>query len=177
MDLRNKADSPGKKPQACPIVEPPEIEIRLANSADARTIAHLSGQLGYPTAVRQAERRLEAILGSKDHAVFVAHVDKQILGWIHVFLAQRIESEPFAELGGLVIAELHRRRGIGRRLLARAEEWSVGCGVAKLRVRVRVRYGRDEARAFYQGLGFTQEKEQGVFDKSWQISTLDSPSP
>ena len=167
MDLKNKADSPGKKPQACPIVKPPEIEIRLANSADARTIAHLSGQLGYPTTIRQAESRLDAILGSKSHAVFAAYLDDQVVGWVHVFLAQRIESEPFAELGGLVVAESHRRHGIGRRLLARAEEWSVDCGTAKLRVRVRVRYGRDEARTFYQNLGFTLEKEQGVFDKSW----------
>lgn len=175
MDLRNKADSPDKKSKACPIVKPPEIEIRPANSADAVIIAHLSGQLGYPTAIRQAESRLDAILGSKDHAVFVAHVDKQILGWIHVFLARRIESEPFAELGGLVVAESYRRRGIGRRLLARAEEWSVGCSVAKLRVRVRS--DRDEARTFYRNLGFTKAKAQGVFDKSWRISTLDSPSP
>jgi len=171
MDLRNKADSPGKKPQACLIVKPPAIEIRPANSADAKPIAHLSGQLGYPTASRQAESRLDAILGAEDHAVFVAHADQQILGWIHVFLARRIESEPFAELGGLVVAASHRRRGIGRHLLARAEEWSIGCGVAKLRVRVRS--SRDEARTFYQNLGFTLQKEQGVFDKSWQTRRRD----
>lgn len=97
--------------------------------------------------------------------MFAAYLDDQVVGWVHVFLAQRIESEPFAELGGLVVAESHRRHGIGGRLLGRAEEWSVGCGAAKLRVRVR--YGRDKARTFYQNLGFTLEKEQGVFDKSW----------
>lgn len=107
--------------------------------------------------------------------MFVAHINRQIVGLIHIFLARRIESEPFAELGGLVVAESHRRRGIGRRLLARAEEWSAGCGVAKLRVRVRS--DRNEACTFYRNLGFMKAKEQGVFDKSWRISTLDSPSP
>lgn len=142
----------------------PEIEINRAGVADATAIAELSGQLGYPTSIRQAEGRLAAILESKSHAVFVARLDNQVVGWVHVFLAPRLESDPFAELGGFVISEAHRRRGIGRRLLARAEEWSIGCGVATLRVRFRS--DRNETRTFYENLGFVSKKKQDVFDKS-----------
>lgn len=147
-------------------MKPQQREIRPARAEDAAAIAWLSCQLGYPTSVGQAEKRLDGILGASGHAVFVASVDHRIAGWIHIFLAQRLESDPFAELGGFVVAEHHRRRGIGRRLLAKAEEWSAGCGVAKLRVRFRSE--RDEARTFYLKLGFALEKEQDVVYKYLQ---------
>jgi GNAT superfamily N-acetyltransferase len=138
-------------------------EIRIAGIADAAAISELANQLGYPTSMGQAESRLDTILSSSDHTVFVACVDRQVVGWVHVFLAKRIESGPFAELGGFVVAESHRRRGHGRRLLAAAEEWAAGRGVTMLRVRSRSE--RDDARAFYENFGFTIIKEQRVFDR------------
>jgi len=139
-------------------------EIRIAGVDDASALAALSNRLGYQTSIEQSESRLISVLGSNDHAVFVACVDSDVVGWVHVFLARRIESDRFAELGGLVVAETHRRRGIGRQLLARAEKWASDRGVAKLRVRSRA--DRDEARAFYDNLGFSITKTQRVFDKS-----------
>ncbi len=37
--------------------------------------------------------------------------DKNVIGWIHVFIAVRIESETFAEIGGLVVNENIRGYG------------------------------------------------------------------
>lgn len=164
MEPPHTADFPDNgKNRELPVVQLPEMEIRTAGPEDAAAIARLSCQLGYPTSADQAGKRLEGILGSGDHAVFVAIVGDHVVGWIHIFLAQRLESNPFAELGGFVVAEPHRRRGLGRRLLASAEEWSVGRGVAKLRVRFRPE--RAEARKFYVELGFAMEKEQDVVYK------------
>jgi GNAT superfamily N-acetyltransferase len=138
-------------------------EIRIATMSDAAAIAELSNQLGYQTSAQQSETRLGSVLVSIDHAVFVACVDGAVVGWVHAFVARRIESDAFAELGGFVVAESHRRRGIGRRLLKRAEEWALAQGVTKLRVRSRS--DRDDARASYENLGFSIKKEQRVFDK------------
>ncbi len=140
------------------------IVIRLAKAEDAAAIAGLSKQLGYPATAEQSKSRLEAVIGSNEHAVFTACDGGEVVGWVHVFLALRVESDPFAELGGFVVSASHRRRGIGRRLLAAAEDWTAGRGVTKLRVRSRLE--REDARAFYENLGFSVTKEQRVYDKS-----------
>ncbi|MCP5102906.1 MAG: GNAT family N-acetyltransferase [bacterium] len=142
----------------------------MADISDASAIARLSGQLGYPASARQSEKRLSVILGSNQHAVFVACAGDEVIGWVHVFLAIRVESDSFAELGGFVVAKKHRRCGIGRRLLAAAEDWAVTHSVARLRVRSRS--NRLDVRAFYENLGFSITKEQRVFDKPLETRTI-----
>ncbi len=141
------------------------MEIRPATIDDAGALAELSGQLGYPTSEQDSGSRLIAILGSGDHSVLVAcDSGGMVMGWIHIYRVLRVESDPFAELGGFVVSETHRRVGIGRRLLDAAEGWGRQQGMKKLRVRSRIE--RDDARAFYETLGFSTTKQQQVFDKS-----------
>ncbi len=139
------------------------IVIRPAGEDDAPAIAGLSGQLGYPSSVADSAERLKTVLGSTEHGVFAACDGDDVVGWVHVFLALRVESGPFAELGGFVVSASHRRRGVGRALLAAAEDWAASRGVRKLRVRSRLE--REDARAFYENLGFSVTKAQRVFDK------------
>ncbi len=138
--------------------------IRAATLDDASVIADLCTQLGYPTSVSQSVARLTAAIQSIDNAVLVACLSGGlIVGWIHVFVARRVESGTFAELGGLVVAEQYRGRGFGKVLLAAAEDWCAEQGV--LRLRVRTRSERAGARGFYERLGFSLAKEQHVYDK------------
>ncbi len=140
------------------------VKIRNAVFNDAAALADLSSQLGYPAANRETVDRLSAILRSDDHTVFVACMDDgSIVGWAHVFFTLRVQSDPFAELGGLIVAERCRRRGIGKRLLAAVEEWVNHRGITKLRVRSRLT--RSDAHSFYERLGFSRTKEQHIFDK------------
>jgi len=140
------------------------VHLRTAIGKDAPAIGALSAQLGYPDSSRRTVGRLEFILREKDHAVLVACLaDESVVGWIHVFAAYRLESEAFAELGGFVVAENQRGRGIGRSLLLAAEHWVRERGLAKLRIRSRSE--RAEAHEFYRRLGFKCSKEQHVFDK------------
>ena len=140
------------------------VTVRPAALEDAAAIAVLSGELGYPATTSQCEERLRVILGSDEHAVTVACLDDgTVVGWVHVFVAHRVEFDPFAEISGFVVAEQYRGQGVGKRLCAAAEAWTVARQIPM--VRVRSRSDRRAARGFYAGLGFARTKEQNVFDK------------
>lgn len=142
-----------------------DIKIRSAKRADEEMIANLAGQLGYPSSTYEIRERLVGILEDGDQTVFVAEsVDKQVVGWVHVFKAQRLIVEPFVEVGGLIVGEGQRGSGIGRALLAAAEVWAQGSGFASIRVRSSII--RVEAHIFYERMGYCCVKQQNVFFKT-----------
>jgi GNAT superfamily N-acetyltransferase len=150
-----------------------EITIRDARVEDASSLAGLSRTLGYPASTEEVLARLLPILASENDCALVACVsDGSVVAWVHVFLTHRIETDRFAELGGLVVAEDQRGEGIGASLMAAAEDWAIDHGVN--RIRVRSRSTRVIAHSFYQGLGFTRIKEQGVFEKTLKRGETES---
>ena len=141
------------------------FSIREAREKDCAEIARLAGQLGYPASEEIMRKRLERLLGSSDSAVFVAEArDGGLAGWIHGVLTQFLESDFRVEIAGLVVDERFQRKGVGRGLVARIEEWAAGRGVEQASVRCRTT--RAEAHRFYESLGYSQTKTQIVFRKS-----------
>lgn len=142
-----------------------EIMIREANIGDTREIAQLSGELGYPSSTEEINCRVNQIMKSSQNTVFIAVAsDDTVVGWIHVFETIRLTSEKFLEIGGIVVSENYRHRGIGKSLLAYAERWAVEKGLAKIRVRSRT--SRKDAHSFFVNSGFQLFKSQEVFDKT-----------
>jgi predicted N-acetyltransferase YhbS len=143
---------------------PRPVDVRPARIDDAPALAALSEQLGYPTPVAGCVERLRTLLAADRHEVLVACSScGEVLGWVHVFVALRVQSEPFAELGGLVVAASEHGRGIGRRLVEHAGVWAAHHAAVKLRVRSRT--SRQAAHGFYARLGFIRTKEQLVLDR------------
>jgi GNAT superfamily N-acetyltransferase len=130
---------------------------------DADAIGALGAVLGYAAPDNSTRHRLADVLASDRHAVFVAMAPEGIVGWVHVFAAPRVASEPFAELGGLAVDEQARRRGIGRALVGQAEAWAVERGYGKARVRVSTE--REGAHAFYESLAYDRAKSQYIYDR------------
>lgn len=137
--------------------------LRPAQPGDAQALAPLAGLLEGEGRTRDLRGRIVG-LPPRDHALLVAESARgDLVGWIHVFAAWRMTSEPFAEIGGLAVAPDWRRQGVGRALLAEAERWATRQGCRALRVRVS--QARHEAPAFYQAAGFRALKQQAVFSK------------
>lgn len=86
-----------------------------------------------------------------------------MVGWVHGFYSLRVESDPFIEIGGLVVDENHRQKGIGVQLVEKVNTWASTKGCNKLRVRCNTI--RLESHEFYNLIGFTLNKEQKVFDR------------
>jgi N-acetylglutamate synthase-like GNAT family acetyltransferase len=140
------------------------MKIRLAKHSDASAIAELAGQLGYPTSTEQAIGRLNILLASVDDVIFVVEEEEmQVVGWVHVHARPSLIDAPFAEIGALIVDDTHRSAGLGRLLVAEAETWAKGRGLASLWVRSNIL--RDRAHHFYEQLGFRRLKTQHVLVK------------
>lgn len=135
---------------------------RKATLNDSGFIAELSGQLGYKTSANNMLKRLTGLVNNTNHGVFVAVDDEAVVGWIHAFYSVTVESDPLVEIAGLVIDKAHHRKGIGQMLVNKVIAWTGTKDIGRIRVRSQVK--RKEAHLFYQRIGFTEVKEQKVFD-------------
>lgn len=141
------------------------MTLRPARPSDAAAVAVLSTQLGYPSQPDEAERRLQAFAERNDHAVLVAEADGgAVVAWCHVGGRLSIETEPFAEILGLVVDESQRGQGIGEKLVEAAAEWAVENGYKTIRVRSNV--VRERTHRFYERLGFARVKSQVVLSRA-----------
>ena len=141
-----------------------KLTIRNAILSDSPSIAELSGQLGYASSKDDTQNRLLALLNTPLNCVYVAQDDEKVIGWIHAFYAQRIESNPFVEIGGLVVDTHYRHKGVGKLLVETIAEWATSKQCHHLRVRCNA--VRKESHLFYENLGFETLKVQNIFGKT-----------
>ena len=136
---------------------------RPARATDAPAVAALVSQLGYEAAEAEVTARLGRVLARSDQQFIVADAEGRLLGWVHVEIAEYVESGSFAVIGGLVVDRAHRRQGIGAALMAEAEGWArrQGCEVMRLWSST----SRAPAHRFYEGLGYRSVKTQYSFVK------------
>jgi GNAT superfamily N-acetyltransferase len=143
----------------------PVIVVRRARINDARQIAALSGELGYPTTPAQVVQRLRSLRPASQHAVFVGETRVGgVQGWLHISISWLLESDARAEVNALVVSASQRSLGVGARLLAAAEAWSKRqhCRTVNLRSNVI----RERAHQFYLRNGYEHYKTQKAFRKT-----------
>lgn len=140
------------------------LTIRPMEPGDAEAVAELTAQLGYERGVEDTRAWIaESGALAERQAAFVACLDGTVAGWIEVSIERRLQSAPFALIGGLVVDERIRGRGIGLRLLRQAEEWAWARGLDA--VRVTSRSTRERAHQFYLRDGYESVKMSMVFEK------------
>jgi GNAT superfamily N-acetyltransferase len=144
--------------------------IRPAKQEDAKALAMLAGQLGYPATVEQARKRFETLAEKKeDNAIYVAELDGRVAGWVHAHIYRLLVDDPEVEIGGLVVDENVRGQGIGEQLMHTAEDWALehDCNSVYLRSNTI----RTRAHEFYKRLGYEIIKSQYVLRKKLQLTT------
>jgi predicted N-acetyltransferase YhbS len=101
------------------------LVIRQIGPRDANEVSLLIDQLGYRRAPDDVMTWIERTnLDSSSQIAFVACLENEVIGWIEISLERRLQTPPFALIGGLVVKDGVRGRGIGRMLCERAEAWS-----------------------------------------------------
>lgn len=138
-----------------------EVHITTLTIEHAQDVQRLSEQLGYPLSLTEIKDNIREVTKAKDQIVLAALHDKKVIGWIHGFRCTFLESKPFLEIGGLIVDENYRSKGIGRKLLQSIKEWAMKKDIHEIRVRSNVK--RTRAHGFYISNGFEEIKEQKVF--------------
>jgi GNAT superfamily N-acetyltransferase len=147
-----------------------ELIIRTLTTGDVDAIAGLNSQLGYPCSASDLLPRIERLLRSSERTAFAALLDGRLVGWIDVAVERHLQSRDTAVIGGLVVDEKVRGRGIGRRLCQEAEDWARERGLQIVRVRSQVK--REDAHRFYLRDGYELVKTSAVFEKRLTESPL-----
>ena len=139
-------------------------EIRAITEDDAEAVAMLSLELGYERSAQQIAGWIAAAATRpSEQAAFVACASGEVTGWIEVSIERRLQSAPFAMIGGLVVRDGERGCGVGRQLCQRAEVWAWDQGLDT--VRVTSRSTREGAHRFYLRDGYEWIKTSLVFEK------------
>jgi len=140
------------------------LRLREATLDDATQMARLAEVLGYGVDGSEMGTRLSQLLARADHIVLVADGGSdELAGWLHGDLQRLLTSSVTCEIQALVVSTTHRRRGVGRQLVAAVEAWALERGAISLTVRSNI--VRAEAHAFYPSLGYARVKTQHVYRK------------
>ena len=106
---------------------------------------------------------MTTVLDDPKHLVLAAVSGSSVVGWVHAYVCNLLESDTYAEVGGFVVDESFRGQGVGGKLMKAVEDWArqEGCHAVSVRSSVI----RHEAHKFYAARGFELIKTQHVFRK------------
>ena len=141
------------------------ITIRRATTQDAPALVELAENVGREEgrwilgtgpwrSVTDERRYLRSIERYPDAAVLVAEDGARIVGRLSLSRDPHPASRHVADLG-LMVAESHRRRGVGRAMLDEAVLWARTAGVRKLELHVFP--WNEPALGLYEAFGFERE--------------------
>jgi GNAT superfamily N-acetyltransferase len=137
--------------------------VRNMLTTDCVEVAILCNDLGYSASPAQIDTRLEVVMSRPDNHIFVVEVDGRVCGWCHVLGVRLIETDGYAEIGGIVVAPSMQRCGLGTALIKASEVWSSHKNYLRLRLRSGVH--REEAHKFYESIGYTKSRASYAFEK------------
>jgi len=147
------------------MAETSPLTIRLAREEDVTRLADMADQLGHHSTVEQIRKRFEVLMKKSDYnVIFVAEANRKAVGWVHAHVYDMLVDDPKLEIGGLVVDEKFRGRGIGTELMQAAENWAIEKGCFTIYVRSNVI--RTHAHEFYERMGYTMVKSHYIFRKA-----------
>ena len=130
--------------------------IRSASSDDSKQLAALVEQLGYSADERFIRDQLAQLASRAGTTVFVADDDGAIFGLLCFSIIPLLHvSGGLGRISALVVDSQYKGKGVGRRLVAEAEEfaWNNGCA----RIEITSGDHRPDAHAFYEAVGYLQD--------------------
>jgi ribosomal protein S18 acetylase RimI-like enzyme len=143
------------------------VKIRLLRPDDLPIAAELLRQLGYVTSTDELAGRIDRVLASGSHFAGVAEDGGRIVGLVHAYERAALEKPCEAVVQSLVVDTRARKAGAGRLLMAAAETWARAKGLGNVVLHTRI--DRDDARAFYERIGYRRAATSHLMSKRLEV--------
>jgi GNAT superfamily N-acetyltransferase len=140
--------------------------IREVLKDDGDALFLLSIQLGYKYPLEKLMKKLEYIIKSDEHKIYVAVDSTKIVGYIHVHLYRSLFIDDLLNILGIVVDQEYRAQGVGTALLKSAELFADTINCKGLRASS----GKERlsAHTFYEKRGFASFKEHKTYIKYFE---------
>ncbi|HEY9103483.1 GNAT family N-acetyltransferase [Chitinimonas sp.] len=130
------------------------VQLRPMSVTDAKAVAELLSEQGPVLTVDDIAERFSRLATTQEQLVCVAELEGWIVGLCQVHGIRAIAGESHAEISTLAVAGGFQRRGIGRQLVERAQDWALAAGYPLLRLGDKA--SRTEAHRFFEAIGFVR---------------------
>lgn len=132
-----------------------QLNIREAAINDVFALTELMNELGYETTMDEMKGRFEHIHNHEDYKTFIATIDTKSTGMVGLVRNYSYEhNKAYVRILALVTNGQFRRIGIGKKLIAAAENWAREIGADKILLNCGNREERTIARSFYLKIGY-----------------------
>ena len=130
----------------------PSHKTRRVTANDAEVVARLLTELGHPTDAVDVPTRLREVLGENGAAFLQVDESGRALGFFSVARHAVLHAAgPVGLITSLVVAKGARRLGVGRAMVAAAQNWARDAGCVRLIVTSGEH--RPDAHSFYPACG------------------------
>ena len=139
------------------------FKIRKVEISDADQIRKLCLQLDKKISQNDLEERIKLVSKIKNINMFVLVDRSKVIGFVLIAIRWEFIAGEQAVVEGLVVDGKYRGQGLGKLLMAEAEDWSRKRKMDLVRLNSNVT--RKEAHKFYEKIGYEKTKEQAIFNK------------
>jgi GNAT superfamily N-acetyltransferase len=124
-------------------------------------VLHRDPDLGPADASERERATWDRMLATDGLTVYLATEGHDVVGTVTLLVMPNLGygCRPSAFVEAMVVADSHRRRGVGRALVERLLADAAAAGCHKVQLLTHKRHASDGAHDFYRALGFTAEAE------------------
>jgi GNAT superfamily N-acetyltransferase len=135
-----------------------DLIIREATFDDAPALVPLLQQLGYPQTLDNIKERIRLYRTHNAHAVFVAELNKMVVGFISVAAIESfVKQGRMYRVTAIAVDQHSRRKGVGKALMRQVEELAKNSNGNLIDLTSGLRREVDGSHHFYKALGYQND--------------------
>ncbi|HTK10483.1 MAG TPA: GNAT family N-acetyltransferase [Ktedonobacteraceae bacterium] len=136
-----------------------QLNIRRVAKEDTERISALYKQLGYAISKEQLRARVDMLVASKEHALYLAELpDGELAGWIHAYIGIALYIDPVIFVRELIVDREMRYIGAEQALLQVIEQWAREQACSAIFLWSETLQQKDPR--FYHGFGYSLQSSQ-----------------